>query len=204
MSTQHPARACPVCGSIHHRLFPLCGVHERRLERHGSPTGRAITHADLKPYRPIAQGMLRKYAAERAVIAIHSLMQSLLTGYGADSAHATPGRKVRPHLDILVASGATPRSCLEELLSVALYWQLGELLPTAAEMDCALARRLLVHRKLKGVSTHKFRRKVISSLGYVIRCDLLPTLFQMSQHYIRSVKTHDEQRLAAREFNPAF
>jgi hypothetical protein len=93
---------------------------------------------------------------------------------------------------------------LEELLAIALYWQCGELMPTAAEMDCALARRLLVHRRLTGVATSKFRRRVISSLGYRIRCDLLPTLFQMSQHYIRSVKAHDEQRLAARTFAPSY
>ena len=173
-----PERECPECGARHHRLMNLCGKHERRLERTGSPTGRSILSRELNYYRPIARGLLHKYETEDAIRAIHGLMQSILTGYGADCEHATAGRKARPYLDGLVGAGATARSSLIELLALSLWWKCEELMPSGAEMDMALAKRLLQHKRY-GMPHNHLRRKVVASLGYKVRMEIVPTLFQV-------------------------
>jgi hypothetical protein len=199
----YPEQTCPTCGKKHHRLIPLCQKHEKRLERTGSPTGRIIRSNELNYYRPIARGLLHKYESEPAIKAIHSLMHSILTGYGADSEYATPGRKVRPYLDGLVSAGGTARSSLIELLALAIWWKCEGVMPSAAEMDVQLAKRLLQHKRYQ-MSHAKHARKTIASLGYHLRADLVPTLWQIHGFWERSLKAHDEQMKVARSFNPIF
>ncbi len=198
-----PEQTCPICGTKHHRLMKLCAKHEQRLARTGSPTGRTILSNELNYYRPIARGLLHKYESDPAIAAGHSLMRSILDGYGADCEAATPGRLVRPYLDGLVSAGGTPRSSLIELLALCMWWQCEELMPSAAEMDMALTKRLLQHKRY-GMPHNHLRRRVIASLGYKLRCELVPLLFQIGEHWKRSLVAHEKQRKATLTFAPTF
>jgi hypothetical protein len=205
MATKLPERSCPVCGAKHHRLLALCAVHERRLERTGNPEGFAVRSSELKYYRPIARGLMHKYENDPAIAAGHTLMNSILTGYGADCEAATPGRKMRPHLDNLVNAGATARSSLVELLALAMWWKCEERMPSAVEMDSQMVSRLLQHKRGGGQrSNGVLRRQVIASLGYRLRCDLCPLLFQICAHWSKSLAAHEVQRKATLTFSPTF
>jgi hypothetical protein len=199
----YPEQTCPVCGIKHHQLLALCATHAKRLHRTGSPTGRSIRSEELKYYRPIARGLLHKYESEPAIKAIHSLMKSILDGYGADCEMATAGRLARPYLDGLVSAGGTPRSSLIELLALCLWWRCEGIGTTAAEEDMALAKRLLQHKRY-GMNHGLLRRRVVASLGYNIRMQIVPTLYQMHAFWERSLAAHDEQIKVARSFNPTF
>jgi hypothetical protein len=202
MSTQLPEKSCPVCGAKHRRLLSLCGKHERRLERHGSVDGRSIRSEELKEYRPIASGLLWKYRHEQSIIAGHALMEHILRSYGADAEHASVGRKMRPHLDALLDSGATAQTAMIELLALAFYWQCEDRYPTAAEMDSQLCMRLLRHTR-RGPRTG-LRRKVVAGLGYQLRGYVVPLLFGIHAHWKKSEDALQVQRKAALTFAPTF
>ncbi len=199
----YPEKSCPTCGTKHSRMFPHCATHERRLSRTGSPTGRMVTRQELNYWRPTARALLAKYEHEPAIVAAHRVMDVLLHTFGSDMEHAAPGRRLRPHLDALLDAGVTARSSLIELLALAMYWQIDDRNPTAAEMDMIITRRLLNQKYGTGPRS-ELRRKVAASLGYTIRTELFGVLFSVCAFWKKSVELHAEQRKVLMSFNPEF
>jgi hypothetical protein len=197
-------KECPACHRKHTRVGQHCGKHEARIRQVGSATGIRVKAHDLDIYRPLVATMLNRYADDPAIVAGLKLMEDILATYGQDADHATVGRRCRPYLDKLLVMGATVRTAFIECAAVNFMWEITEAKPTSAEMDMALATRLLLHKRTwnQGMGRSNWSRAVIGGLGYRIRCDLGTLFLQMAKHCVKQDMAHRSAQRTARDFAP--
>jgi hypothetical protein len=152
---ENQRKPCVIPGCIRHRdaLQQYCATHAANNRLYGSPAGRNIREAEIKPYRRQARKFLRTYASHPAVLEAVAVMGELLQpGPPREKRSQFSARYfLRLHLQRL-ADSTTPATGLEALTEVLAVWFFSyfnrRALPDDRRLTFATARAVLYLRPL--------------------------------------------------------